>query len=115
MLEITIPELNRPNLIASGIAMQADVWTTDPWDASHPPSWDDLPVRRAMVATTIFPTGVTENVFQTVLASNVCENPMSFLFELSTWQNGFGDVRFVNSLGGKQGLEPIGFKMVYNC
>lgn len=92
MLEITIPTFDHANQIASGTATQADVWTTDPWDDLHPPSWDNLPVRRAMVATTIFPTGVTGSVFQTVLASNVCENPMSFLFELSTWQNGVGDV-----------------------
>lgn len=115
MLEFTIPALDDPNQIASGTATQADIWTTDPWDDTNPPTYSSQPQRREFVSTTIFPTGATSNAFQTVLASNVCSKPMSFLVELSTWQSGEGHVDFINSLGGVQGIEPIGFKMVYNC
>ena len=81
----------------------------------NPPTYNNQPNKQAMISTTIFPTDTTDTVYQTILASDSCRNPMSFLFELSTWQTGEGHVSFVNSMGGKIGLVPIGFKMIYNC
>lgn len=116
MLQFTLPALKTENQIASGTATQADIWTTEPWDReSTNPTWNNPPQKREMVATAIFPTWKTDQVFETVLASNVCSRPMSFLVELSTWQTGEGEVSFFNSRGEKPGMEVIGFSMRYNC
>jgi hypothetical protein len=114
-LQITIPQLTEPNQIAWGSATQAEFWTTDPWYTNTPPTWNNLPAKREMVATFGFPTYVTNSVFQTNLASNVCTDPMSYLISLSDWQTQAGGVNFVNSLGGKQGLEVLGFEMIFDC
>ncbi|KAJ5157259.1 uncharacterized protein N7482_008359 [Penicillium canariense] len=114
-LQITIPQLTQPNQIAWGSATQAEFWTTDPWYPNTPPTWNNLPAKREMVATFGFPTYVTNSVFQTNLASNVCTDPMSYLILLSNWQTQAGGVDFYNSLGGKQGLEVLGFEMIFDC
>lgn len=116
MLQITIPALDTPNEIARGSSIQADIWTTDPWWPNNPPTWNTQPAKREMVATFRFPTYTTESVFQTILASNVCSHPMTFLVELSDWQTGgTGNVDFFNTLGEKENIEPLGFEMIYNC
>jgi hypothetical protein len=108
MFNILIPALTKPNEIASGTATQANVWTVKPWTTSSPPTYNHPPVRNSFVATTIFPTGVTDSPFQTVLESNTCSPVVSFLLELSTWQTGSGFVNFANS-------PAIGFSLTYNC
>ncbi|MCJ1361018.1 hypothetical protein MMC16_000114 [Acarospora aff. strigata] len=113
MLQIEFPPLTSDNQIASGTGTQADVWSTSP--AGPGVTWNNPPVKNQFVATTIFPTGKTTQGFKTILASNSCSPTMSFLFELSDWQQGAGSVKFYNSLGGKQGLQPIGFSMIFNC
>jgi len=40
---------------------------------------------------------------------------MSYLILLSDWQTQPGGVNFINSLGGKQGLEVLGFEMIFDC
>ncbi|OXV06749.1 hypothetical protein Egran_05484 [Elaphomyces granulatus] len=108
MINILIPDLTKPNEIASGTATQANVWTVQPWTTSSPPTYNKPPVRNAFVSTTIFPTGVTTSPYATVLESNSCSPVMSFLFELSTWQQGSGSVNFANS-------PAIGFSLTFNC
>jgi len=114
MLQIQFPALTTDNQIASGTGTQADVWSTQPFtDGSN--TWNHPPVKDQFVATTIFPTQKSSQVFKTILASNSCSPTMSYLLELSGWQQGAGSVQFYNSLGGKQGLQPIGFSMIFNC
>jgi hypothetical protein len=114
MLQITIPPLSAGQM-AQGTATQANIWTTDPWwPGSAAPTWNSQPAKRAMVATFIFPTDTTENVFQTYLASNVCSDPMSFLVELSDWQSGWGDVDFPNSFEPATG-DSMGFALIHSC
>ncbi|KAF7168852.1 hypothetical protein CNMCM5623_001794 [Aspergillus felis] len=117
MLEIDIPALTQANQIAEG-ATQVDIWTTDPWnpwDYSSLPTYNKPPKRREMVGTYIFPTQPTTAESKTIIASNTCSDPMSFLVELSGWQTQSGSVNFYNTLGGKQGIVPIGFRMIFNC
>ncbi|GKZ91327.1 hypothetical protein AnigIFM59636_003579 [Aspergillus niger] len=105
MLAIDIPALAQP--IATG-SSQADIWTTNPWDLTSAPTWNNQPTRREMVSTFQFPTSPTTSPFHTILASNTCSNTMSFLALLSTWQTTAGSVDFPNSIGGSQ---PIGFSL----
>ncbi|RHZ69174.1 hypothetical protein CDV55_107302 [Aspergillus turcosus] len=114
MLEIDIPALAQANQIAEG-ATQVDVWTTDPWDWNSLPTYNKPPKKREMVGTYIFPTQPTTEETKTIIASNTCSDPMSFLVELSGWQTQSGSVNFYNTLGGKQGIVPIGFRMIFNC
>ncbi|KAH1494149.1 hypothetical protein KXX06_002509 [Aspergillus fumigatus] len=113
MLEIDIPALSQPNQIAEG-ATQVDIWTTDPWNYLSLPTYNNPPKRREMVGTYIFPTQPTTEASKTIIASNTCSDTMSFLVELSNWQQQSGSVTFYNTLGGKQGIEPTGFKMIYS-
>jgi len=113
MLQLQFPPLTSDNQIASGTGTQADVWSTKPADPGA--TWNHPPVKDQFVATTIFPTQKNAQGFKTILASNSCSPTMSFLFELSDWQQGAGHVKFDNSLGGKQGLQPIGLSMIFNC
>ncbi|EAU32754.1 predicted protein [Aspergillus terreus NIH2624] len=114
MLEIDIPALAQANQIAEG-ATQVDIWTTDPWDYYSLPTYNKPPKKREMVGTYIFPTQPTSAETKTIIASNTCSDTMSFLVELSGWQTQSGSVSFYNTLGGKQGIVPIGFRMVFNC
>ncbi|EAW11092.1 uncharacterized protein ACLA_067290 [Aspergillus clavatus NRRL 1] len=114
MLEIDIPPLAQVNQIAQG-ATQVDIWTTDPWNWNNLPTWNHPPTKRSMVGTYIFPTQQTTTTSKTIVMSNTCDNIMSFQVELSGWQNQEGSVNFFNTLGGKVGLVPIGFRMIYNC
>jgi hypothetical protein len=114
MLEIDIPVLTQPNQIAEG-ATQVDIWTTDPWDWHSLPTYNRPPKRREMVGTYIFPTQPTTEESKRIIASNTCSDTMSFLVELSNWQTQSGSVNFYNTLGGKQGIVPIGFRMIFNC
>jgi hypothetical protein len=127
MLQINIPQLpirNEPVPIASGTGVQSDVWliTNPPRDSPYDNSyiyeysWNKPPVKSQFVSTTPFPTGSpTDGPYKTFLWSGTCKQTLSFQFELSDWQQGSGDVHFYNTLGGKSGLVPIGFSMVYNC
>jgi hypothetical protein len=127
MLEIDIPKLptqNTPGPIASGTGTQSDVWllTNPPRDNPYDNgfiyqySWNNPPVKSQFVSTTIFPVGTpTDGPYKTYMWSGTCKQTLSFQFELSDWQQGSGDVNFYTSMGGKSGLTPIGFKMVYNC
>lgn len=127
MLQIDIPKLptqNNPGPIASGTGTQADVWLIDNPSRSNPYdngfiyeySWNKPPVKSQFVSTTIFPTGSpTSGPYKTYMWSGTCKQQLSFEFELSDWQQGSGDVNFYDTMGGKQGLTPIGFIMVYNC
>ena len=127
MLQINIPKLpiqNNPGPIASGTGTQSDVWllTNPPRDSPYDNSfiyeysWNKPPVKSQFVSTTIFPTGSpTQEAYKTFMWSGTCKQTLSFQFELSDWQQGSGDVDFYNTLGGKIGLIPIGFSMVYNC
>lgn len=127
MLQIDIPKLptgNNPGPIASGTGTQADVWLvtnpprSNPYDFGfiYEYSWNKPPVKNQFVSTTIFPTGSpTDAPYKTFMWSGTCQQQLSFQFELSDWQQGSGDVNFFDTLGGKQGLTPIGFSMVYNC
>lgn len=108
MLRFDLPRLERPNQIASGEAIQSDVWSVAP-DPNGVSTWNNPPARDQFVATTRFPTGTTESAFSTYLASNTCSPTMSFLFELSSWQQGAGSVVFDNNPG------YLGFSMVFNC
>ncbi|MCJ1245654.1 hypothetical protein MMC30_002858 [Trapelia coarctata] len=115
MLQLEFPPLTTDNQIASGTATQADVWSTKPWNNTNLPTYNHPPVKDQFVSTTIFPTQKSTTGTKTILVSNSCSPQMSFFFELSNWQRGTGTVNFFNSLGGKQGLQPIGFSMIYNC
>ena len=108
MINILIPDLTEDNEIAAGTATQADVWTVEPWTTSSPPTFNNPPVYDQFVSTTIFPTDTTTEPYSTVLESNSCSPVMSFLFKLSTWQQGNGYVDFTNS-------PSIGFSLTYNC
>ena len=108
MINILIPELTVANEIASGTATQADVWTVQPWTTSSPPTFNNPPVKNQFVSTTIFPTDTTTSSYSTVLESNSCSPVMSFLFQLSTWQQGSGFVDFTNS-------PSIGFSLTFDC
>jgi len=114
MLQVEFPPLTQPNQIASGTATQANVWTVAP-DPNGVSTYNNPPVRNQFVSTLIFPTTTSTEIYKTILYSNTCSPTMSFLFELSTWQQGTGHVQFFNSLGGKQGLQPIGFSMIFDC
>jgi len=113
MLQPQYPPLASDNQIASGTGTQADVWSTKPSGLGA--TWNNPPVKDQFIATTIFPTQKSTQVFKTILASNSCSPTMSFLFQLSDWQQGAGYVDFYNTLGGKQGLHPIGFSMIFDC
>ena len=115
MLQVEFPPLTSDNEIASGTATQADVWSTQPWNNTNPPTYNHKPVKDQFVSTVIFPTQKSTTIYKTILVSNSCSPQMSFYFEQSNWQQGTGSVNFFNSLGGKQGLQPIGFSMIYNC
>ncbi|OOF93940.1 hypothetical protein ASPCADRAFT_209192 [Aspergillus carbonarius ITEM 5010] len=109
MLTIDIPALTQP--IAQG-ANQADIWSTDPWDSTSLPTWNNQPNRREMVGTYQFPNTPTSSPTHTIIASNTCSTRMSWLALLSTWQTTSGTVDFQNSVSG---ANPIGFSLVYNC
>jgi hypothetical protein len=127
MLQIDIPKLptqNNPGPIASGTGTQSDVWliTNPPQDNPYNTqylyeySWNKPPIKSQFVSTTIFPVGSpTDSPYKTFMWSGTCKQQLSFQFELSDWQQGSGDVNFYDTMGGKQGLTPIGFTMVYNC
>jgi len=127
MLQIEIPQLptpNNPGPIASGTGTQSDVWlitnppTTNPYDNSfiYHYSWNSPPIKSQFVSTTIFPVGSpTDAPYKTFMWSGTCKQTLSFQFELSDWQQGSGDVNFYDTTGGKQGLVPIGFRLVFNC
>ncbi|KAF7510995.1 hypothetical protein GJ744_005541 [Endocarpon pusillum] len=114
MFSLQFPPLAYPNQIATGPAIQADVWSVNP-DRQGTSTWNNPPARREFVATTRFPTEASGTGSSTVLASNTCSETMSFLFEHSTWQQGGGSVRFFNSAGGNYRVPPVGFTMVFNC
>ncbi|MCJ1256029.1 hypothetical protein MMC24_003848 [Lignoscripta atroalba] len=115
MLQIQFPSFAADGAIANGTATQADVWSTQPFTYANLPTYNHPPVKDQFVSTVIFPTKKTTSAFKTTLASNTCSPVMSYLIELSDWQQGAGSVNFFNTLGGKQGIVPIGFSMVYNC
>lgn len=115
MLQIEIPPFATDNAIANGTATQADVSTTQPWSFNNEPTWNHPAAKIALVSTTIFPTQRSTTGYKTILTSNSCSPIMSYVFELSGWQQGAGNVDFVDTQGGKQGLVPIGFTMIYNC
>ena len=130
MLRFQLPKLSVPNQIASASpdysgGFQADVWTyqADPLGLS---TWANPLQRGQFVSTVIFPTRTTDAPYETYIWSGTCPQggpgtsqpyggTLSFLFEGSTWQQLSGGVRFFNTLGGKQGLVPIGFSLVFNC
>jgi hypothetical protein len=114
-LAIEFPILTQPNQIATGPAVTAEVWTTRPWDFSNLPTWSHPPILDQMVGTINIPTYPTTSVFRTIVASNSCSPVMSFLVKYADWQTGPGTAHWFNTLGGKQGIIPIGFSMVYNC
>jgi hypothetical protein len=114
MLRVHYPPFQHPNQIAIGDATQADVWSVAP-DPAGVSTWNHPPARDQFVATTIFPEAASTEPFETILMSNTCKPTMSFLFEQSNWQQGGGSVQFYNTLGGKQGLQPLGFSMIFNC
>ncbi|KAE8386994.1 hypothetical protein BDV23DRAFT_175029 [Aspergillus alliaceus] len=109
-LELGFPPLSEGQIAPRDI--QADIWSTDPWDSSSLPTYNHQPNKREMVATTIFPKGPTTQASHTVLASNTCSSTMSWLALLSEWQNFPGSVNFQNSIGN--GPE-FGFSLVFNC
>ncbi|PWY76096.1 hypothetical protein BO94DRAFT_208750 [Aspergillus sclerotioniger CBS 115572] len=109
MLAIDIPVLTHP--IAQG-ANQADIWSTDPWDSTSLPTWNNQPKRREMVETYQFPNTQTSSPTHTILASNTFSSTLSWVALLSTWQTTLGTVDFLNSISGGN---PIGFSLVYNC
>ncbi len=127
MLQIDIPKLptrNTPGPIATGTGTQADAWLitnpprSNPFDNGfiYEYSWNNPPVKSQFVSTTIFPTGSpTDAPYKTYMWSGTCKQQLSFEFDLSDWQQGSGDVNFFDTTGGKSGLTPIGFTMVYNC
>ncbi|KAL9625050.1 MAG: hypothetical protein Q9160_000779 [Pyrenula sp. 1 TL-2023] len=110
---------------ATGPATQADVWLVEPPDPTATSTWNGPPRRDQFVATLRFPTERKQGdqPFKTTLWSGTCGRAvgadgglsLSFLFEYSDWQQGGGSVRFYNTLGGKQGLEPLGFSIVFSC
>ncbi|KAE8149873.1 hypothetical protein BDV25DRAFT_172543 [Aspergillus avenaceus] len=110
-LEIEFPPLTRSNEVAHG-ANGAQVWSTDPWEASSPPTWSQQPNKREMVGTYNFPTAQTQAPSHTVIASNSCSSTMSWLVELADWQQTEGGVDFQNSVNG---IEKTGFMLVFNC
>jgi hypothetical protein len=129
MLQIDLPaqpSRTSPDGLASGTGTQSDVWLLkkpagtggpNPW---NPPSiygytWNSPPEKSQFVSTTFFPPGKPTDPYKTFLWSGTCDPTMSFQFELSDWQQGSGDVRFYNHLGGKEGLVNFGFSMIYNC
>ena len=121
MLEMEIPVLVEPEVIANGPGTQLDVYTITP-DNPTAVSWNNQDfTRETKVAETIpFPTGTTTSEFQTVLYSDSCRPAMSFLFQQSAYEsNEYGEVGFANeeSLVYIQGKDtgPVGFYMVYNC
>jgi hypothetical protein len=60
------------------------------------------------VASLEFPNYKSQGPFKTVLMSNACQESVSFLLELSDWQQQAGNVDFYQQAGE-------GFEMVYNC
>jgi hypothetical protein len=114
MLKVQYPPFQYPNEIATGDATQADVWSVAP-DPAGVSTWNNPPALNQFVATTIFPEAASTEPFETILMSNSCSPTMSFLFEQSDWQQGGGSVQFYNTLGGKQGLVPLGFSMIFDC
>lgn len=110
-----------PGAIASGTATQADVWLASP-DRYGTSTWNNPPQKQQHVSTVIFPAEGSTDTFETNLWAGNCPVPptpdggtLTFLFELSTWQQGNGSVSFFNSLGGKQGLQAEGFSLIFNC
>ncbi|KAH8422520.1 uncharacterized protein LDX57_000274 [Aspergillus melleus] len=113
ILQLALPELTAANEIASGPATQADIWKTTPWEPANAPTWNRPPVKDQMVATARFPTERTNEAQVSWLASGTCVETMSFLVELSGWQDGEGNVDFVNRVDGGEG--DLGFRLVYGC
>ena len=129
MLRFTIPKTTKPNQFATASpdvagAFQADVWTVDP-DPLGRATWNTPPKKQQLVSTVRFPTQPQDKL-ETYIWSGVCPNVnpnshypyggvLSFLFEGSDWQQFAGSVRLPNSLGGKQGLEPSGLALIFNC
>ena len=122
MLSLEVPVLVESDVIASGQATQADVYTITP---DNPPNatWNNQPQKLTKVAETIpFPTDTTDASFSTVLYSDSCRPDMSFLFEVSQWQidaDMSGEVGFANEMTLKylQGQDTgvVGFYMEYDC
>jgi hypothetical protein len=105
-LAVIIPP-HTPGQIATGTATQADVWTVaaDPKGTS---TWNKQPEKKSVVSTVIFPAPGSTETFATNLWAGNCDSTLSFLFELSNWQQGNGSVSFINS-------ETKGFSLIYDC
>ena len=115
MLAIEFPILDQDGEIATGPSVTAEVWTTRPWTGANLPTYNNPPIKDQMVGTINLPTYKTTSTFKTIVASNTCSPVMSFLVEYAGWQTGSGSAHFYNSQGGKPGLKPIGFSMIFNC
>lgn len=88
-------------------ATQADLFgTKDPVSSAN--NWNNKPVKTTKWASLEFPNYKIQGPFKTVLMSNTCQESVSFLLELSDWQQQAGNVDFYQQAGE-------GFEMVYNC
>lgn len=107
MLNFRIPPVTSPNQFAVGSN------TFDVWGVSSPitssTTWNTLPQRTTQWATMNMPEWVQPDPFQTVLMSNTCSQTMSFLLQLSDWQQGAGEVHIP-----QDGVQ-YGFWLTYNC
>ncbi|KAB8068304.1 hypothetical protein BDV29DRAFT_195757 [Aspergillus leporis] len=108
-LEVAFPPLG-PNSIATG-DVQAEFWSTDPWNVNTAPTFNNPPRKREMVGTYRFPTAANDQSTHTVIASNTCSETMSWLAYLSDWQQNAGSVAFNNRLD----IQNMGFSLVFNC
>jgi hypothetical protein len=118
-LHVTFPP-HDPGTIASGTTTQANVYLASP-DPYGTSTWNNRPQTEQMVATVIFPTEGSTDTYETNLWAGTCPfgptqngGTLTFLFELSNWQQGSGSVNFYNSLGGK-GFEAVGFSLIFDC
>lgn len=92
----------------------ADVWTTSPWNAHAPPTWNNLPHKNEMVGKLIFPKDRSSQEDVKNIASNVCSTTMSYLVEFTKPPPSEGSVEFYNTAGSGSNND-MGFDMQYNC
>ncbi len=88
-------------------AMQVDLFgTKDPVSSAN--NWNNKPVKTTRWGSLQFPNYKSPNPFKMMIMSNACSPSMSFLLELSDWQQQAGNVDFYQQAGQ-------GFEMVHNC
>jgi hypothetical protein len=107
MLNLAIPPVSSPNQFAIGSNTFDVRGVSSPIESTT--NWNTIPPTTTLWATMNMPEGIQTSPFQTVLVSTRCSSTMSFLLQLSDWQQGAGQVWI------SQEPTQYGFWLTYNC